>query len=409
MRIILLCQYYLPDTGANGQLLSELAAAFVARGHEVHVVCSRRTYGGGSSGYPSEEEIDGVLVHRVKTTGLGRGSLLARVADSLCCYVGILCRTMSLPRADACLAITMPPFVGLVGCCLRWRGGTSVYLWVMDVFEEALVTFGVIRRNRLPHRFLSWIAKALYRRTAGIVSLGEEMTRLLVATGAPQERIKTIHNWMPNEPPARIPVEASQARRRWGLGDELTVMYSGNMGLGHELITVVRAIAEARRSLTFRVVFVGSGQMAEPTERLCRELRLEDVSFYPPQPLVSLPDTLAAGHVHLVGQGISRYGVSVASKLYGVLAVGRPTLFIGPSDCTPARLVQESASGLVVPAENVGAAADALCQLLGDPAELERMGRRARRFYEEHLGRARSVGRIIELIERPSLVGAAVK
>lgn len=199
MRILLLNQFYRPDVAATGQLLADVGEALAARGHEVHVICSRRRYGGGSLTPAADEVLDGVHVHRVLTTGFGRKRLAGRAADYLSFYFSAAWRAMSLGRCDVCLSLTTPPFIALIGWALRWLRGTRNVLWVMDVYPEIAVAYGVLRQRCLLCRLLRRFNRRLYRDAQAVISLGEVMTQRLAAAGVEAGRLHTVHNWTPGE------------------------------------------------------------------------------------------------------------------------------------------------------------------------------------------------------------------
>jgi glycosyltransferase involved in cell wall biosynthesis len=298
---------------------------------------------------------------------------------------------------EVCVALTTPPFIALLGALSRLRG-TRLVLWSMDLYPEVPVACGYIRKGSFLHRLLAAASRFLYRRSSRIISLGEVMTRRLLEAGAPAEKIVTVHNWVPAEAVHPLPPEQSRARRKWQVSAEPALMYSGNLGMGHELDTVVRAAAQLQGRTPLQLLFVGGGKMRDPLRNLVAELQLDCVHFHPSQPLDALSDTLAAGDIHLVAQKPGMEGLIVPSKIYGVLAAGRPVLFIGPTDCEPAHIVQSSGAGVIVPPGDAQKAAEALL-LLTSSAEMRReMGEKARKYYEEHFGRARSVGKILQAL-----------
>lgn len=200
MRIILLNQFYIPDTAATGQLLADVAEGLAAQGHEVHVICSRRRYGDGLDAFAAQEEIDGVHVHRVGATGFGRGRVVGRLLDYLSFYILAARRAFLLPRMDVCIALTTPPFIAIIGLMLhRWRG-TKVVVWTMDVYPEVAVAFEVIGERSLLRNLLARLSRRVYRAAAAVISLGDVMADRLTEAGAPREKIVVVHNWVPREP-----------------------------------------------------------------------------------------------------------------------------------------------------------------------------------------------------------------
>lgn len=399
MRILLLNQFYPPDVAATGQLLADLAGGLVCRGHEVHVVCSRRAYGGGGDRYPAASTREGARVHRVAATGFGRGRRVGRVVDYLSFYALATARALTLPRMDVCVGLTTPPFIGLAGSMCRRLRRTRLVLWTMDLYPEIAVALGVLKENGTPHHLFAGLSRRLYRGAARIVSLGEVMTERLIEAGAPPENIVTVHNWVPGEAVAPIPRERSTVRRSWMLGDDFALMYSGNLGLGHDLDTVLRALAELDGTVPARALFVGKGKGLEPLRREAARLGLRNAEFRPPRPLDRLSETLAAGDAQVVSQRPGTEGLIVPSKLYGALAAARPVLFIGPEKTEAATIVREGRAGIIVPPGDVTRLADAVRTVAGDESMRAEMGENGRQYYEQHFGRDRSVSKIADAVE----------
>ena len=398
-RILFLNQFYPPDPAATGQLVADVAAALARRGHQVHVLCSRRPYGGERALHPREELVGGVHVHRVGATGFGRASILGRAADYASFYALAWTRMMALPGMDVCVALTTPPFISALAVDLARRRRSTLIHWVMDMYPELLEPFGVLRGSGLPYRLLAWASRQTYRHADRIVSLGEVMTERIGQAGTSRDKIVTIPNWVPGEVIRPIPPDRSATRGHWTDPDEITVMCSGNLGVGHDLEPVVRAAKELDGAFPLHIIFVGYGRMRQRLEALTAELGLTCVDFHSPRPLSELADSLAAGDIHIVSQHQGTQGLLVPSKIYGVLAAARPVLFIGPEDTEVARLLRDSGAGLIVPPGDVQAATDALKTFLADPSLRARMGAAGREWYDTHLGLERSVAKWIDVIE----------
>lgn len=390
MRVLLLNQFFPPDVAATGQLLADLADGFVQRGHEVHVLCSRRAYGGGAEIFPAESNQNGVHVHRVAATGFGRAGFAGRVIDYLSFYVLAVKRAMQLPRMDVCLCLTTPPFIAFLGCLLKRRRNTKLGLWTMDLYPEIAAALGALNREAWLYRRLANVARRIYAAADVVISLGEVMTDRLQRAGARAENITTVHNWVPRESVAGSPPADRQT---------VTLMYSGNLGLGHELETALQAFEKLSDAPNLRVRFVGHGKLRAKLEATVRERNLANVEFAPPCPLSELSAGLAGGDIHLVSQRSGTEGLLVPSKLYGVLAAGRAVLYIGPVGTEAARIVRESGAGRCIPPGDADRAASVLRDMIADTEIRRRMGAAAREYYESNFRRNRSVERIIEVIE----------
>jgi len=209
MRVLLVNQFYSPDTAATAQLLRDLAYGLTESGHEVHVLCSRRLYGGGGE-LAAQEIQESVHVHRVHATGFGRIGTVGRLMDWVSFYVLAMGRALLLPKMEVAVCLTTPPLIGVVGLLLRWIRGTKLIIWSMDMYPEIAVACGYLRQ-RSPVR---WIAARvngyLYRSASCTISLGERMTERLIKAGASAQNIATVHNWAPGatfaaRPPAVVP------------------------------------------------------------------------------------------------------------------------------------------------------------------------------------------------------------
>jgi len=199
LRILLINQFYRPDTAATGQLLADLADSLVERGHDVHVICGRHRYDGGNGASAPAEKVGGVTVYRVFTTRFSRRTLAGRAIDYLSFYISATFRALVIPKPDVCVSLTTPPFISLIGLILSKFKGTRNVIWVMDVYPEIAVAYDVLRNKGRLHRLLARLNRMLYRNAAAVISLGEPMTERLQSLGAVPERLHTVHNWVPGE------------------------------------------------------------------------------------------------------------------------------------------------------------------------------------------------------------------
>ena len=178
-----------------------------------------------------------------------------------------------------------------------------------------------------------------------------------------------------------------------------TLLYSGNIGIGQDVATVLRAVARLEGETKLKVLIAGTGKGLATARGMLAELQLPDAEIRPPVPLDQLADLLASGDIHLICQKPGTEGLLVPSKIYSTLAAGRPALFIGPGDCEVGRIIHDGRCGFVVEPGDVEGAAAALRDLATSHTLRERMGRNARAYYEHHFGRDRSVARIVDILE----------
>ena len=179
-----------------------------------------------------------------------------------------------------------------------------------------------------------------------------------------------------------------------------TLLYSGNLGIGQDLGTVLRAAARFDGDVNLRILIIGGGKGLPSVKQLVSELQLRNVEFGEPVPLYKLFDVLTTGDIHIICQKIGTEGLLVPSKIYSTLAVGRPSLFAGPANCEVGRIVRDSRSGFIVEPGDVEGTVNALTSLVRSEALRWEMGQNAREYYEYYFGRQKSVAKIISIIER---------
>lgn len=376
MRAILLNRFYWPDEVATAQLLTDLAEGLASSGDDVLIITSHP----GSTQVPAEETRRGVRILRVRSTRwAGRFGLGGKVVDFFSFFVAMLWRLLrQARRGDVIVALTDPPLLGVGAWIVAGLRGARLIHWVQDIYPEVAVELGAPRLLNL----LRPIRDAAWQAADRCVTLGEDMARVATAAGVAAEAVSILPNWAPaglTPPPASI---ADELRAEWGLTGKFVVAYSGNLGRVHDLEPLLSVAAALRDQPSIAFVIVGHGAQATMLKALAAKLALPNLQFRPPQPRTRLQATLALGDVHVVTlrPGCEHY--VYPSKLIGVAAIGRPVLFIGPTSCEIARLVEAADGGLgrAFDRASISAAAQALRRLAADPALCERLSAAALRF-----------------------------
>lgn len=379
-RIIFINRYFHPDYSATSQMLSDLAFFLAGAGLEVCVVTSGQRYDDAAAVLPLRERIDGVEVQRVRTTRFGRGQLFGRALDYATFYLAAGWRLWRIARAgDVVVAKTDPPLICVVAAIVvKWRGAKLVN-WVQDVFPEVAEALGVRALRGPPAAVLRSLRNAAFRSAAANVVLSESMAAVVLREGALAAGIRVIPNWADMEAIRPVAAADNPLRSAWGLADKVVVCYSGNMGRVHEFDTILAAaqrLASEAASIAF--VFIGGGAQHGTIEDAVRGRRLTNVQLRPYQERAELSCSLGIGDVHLVAQRPEVEGYVFPSKLYGILAAGRPLVFIGGRGGEIGALVEREGIGVAVQQGDAAGLAAQLLRLAGDAPLRKSMGARAR-------------------------------
>jgi colanic acid biosynthesis glycosyl transferase WcaI len=386
-------QYYWPGVEATGQLLTDLCEA-LAEDFDVTVITGALSNapGGGTS------VRNAVRIVRVRSTAYDRSRLLLRGANYFSFASLAFAAGVRAPRPDAVICMTDPPFLGAFAYAVARRFHVPLVVISQDVFPEIAVELGRLR-NPIGVRALSALTGFQLRHADSVVAIGETMRTRLEAKGVPRERIDVIPNW--------VDVEAISPRAKrngWseanGLADRFVVMHSGNVGHAQDLDTLLHAASLLRDLPDMRIVIVGSGARHAELVQLARRLELDNVVFLPYQPRDVLSESLSAGDVHVVGLARGLSGFVVPSRVYGILATGRPLIVSADASSETARLVEVAGCGVTVPPGRPSELAAAIRSAHGGELDLEAMGRRAREYAEREATREIAIGRYRALLDR---------
>ena len=385
MKILLLNQFFWPDSAATSQFLTDLAKGLAARGHEVYAISAE------GSGYAVADLSDPppVHMHRVRTTRFAHGAL-GRVLSYGSFFLSCLGRGLTVARPDLVITLTTPPLLSLVGNALQLLRGARHFIWEMDVYPDVAVDLNYFQSGGVLDRVTGLLADFSRRRADGILALGPCMKERLIARGIAPDKIHIAENWADGT--------LIQPVSRPSGDDRLTLLYSGNLGLAHDVSTILHAMQRLKEDGRFRFIFAGGGPLRKDLEAACASDSLTAAEFRPYSQKANLGESLGVGDIGLVTQRTACVGSVVPSKIYGLLAAGRPILFIGPSTSTAAQLIQQHGCGWQVDCENSDALATLLKALAVNRSEVVAAGERARQAFLAHYDLPFGVARICQLV-----------
>ena len=361
--ILIVNQYFPPDTSATARIFADLAATFQSAGYQTTVLCGRPSYRSteGRRWKPLTVEGKGIAVERVGSTALPLRSVRARLVNYLSYLVLAAVRAFTRPRPDVVLSGSDPPLA--VGVALLAARGRPVLYFLQDLHPEAAMSAGWISSGHLADGW-NWLHRRAMQRCAAVVCLGDEMRKRLVLKGISPDRIAVV----PNGAPPPVPTTDTELIRQLRGASPFTVVHAGNVGVAGAW----EAIAEAQRLVgteTAEFVFVGDG--ARENDLRSWGLRVEPYES-------DVAAVMAAGDVQLVTQRPEMEGLLVPSKLYTALVHGCPILAAVPGASEVASTVRRWECGVVADPDDPSDIATKVRFMLEDPERLRQMGERAR-------------------------------
>ena len=378
--ILFVTRYFWPELIGSAPFTSDLAEWLAKEGRQIKVLSGLPHYPGTTvfpayqDGRLQHETMGTVVVERVRSGPPARGSALARILNE----AGFLMRGLGalasgrIRRHAVVLALCPSILCVVLALAARQRGGSAIAI-VHDIQSGLAQQLGM--NGGALARLMRWVERAALDRVDLVVVLSQEMKDQLrrIGVNAP---IDVVPLWVDTDE-----IQAIEPALR----PSVKVLYSGNLGRKQGLNQVV-AMAEqlgARRP-EIEIVLRGNGNQARELVAEIAKRQLNNVRVAELQPNEGLATALAAGDIHLVPQNPQAAAFAVPSKVYNIMAVGRPFVATALPDSTLWRLQKQSGAFLCVPPDEPLSFAEAVLQLADDPHLRAEFGRRGREFVEQH-------------------------
>jgi colanic acid biosynthesis glycosyl transferase WcaI len=346
MRILLLNQCFYPDVVSTAQHLTDVAIGLIDRGHQVTVLTSRRGYDDPTQHFNARETWRGIDIVRIPSLGLGKTSKWWRCLDFAVYLIVCFVRLMFLPRQDLTVALTSPPLISFFGALfVKLRGGRFCF-WVMDLNPDEGVALGWMREDSLIARVLQALLKYSLRSSDRIIALDRFMQGRIVDKGILAGTIAVLPPW-PHDDFVRYDEAGRRGFRHvHGLTEKFVVMYSGNHSACHPLDTLLTAALRLRGDGNIVFCFIGGGSEFQKVKDFARDNSLSNILCLPYQPRTQLSASLSAADLHVVVMGDRFKGLVHPCKIYDIIAIGAPFLYIGPEESHISDLLKRHTNGI---------------------------------------------------------------
>ena len=400
MKILLLNLYYPPDTSATAKMAATVTEALSAR-HEVTVLCGRPSYD------PTErrpwrlwrtEHVGRTRVLRVGSTDYPRARMRRRVLNYLS-YVLLAVPSALFVNCDVVLAMTDPPFEGIVGAVVSLLKGKPYVYNIQDLYPDMAVGAAILRPGSLSRIWESLHRWAL-RRARLVIVIGEDMRARIARNGVSSSKITIVRAGADIPTSGALHVTLDNEVIRAIRGDhQFVLVHAGNLGFYGAWSALVQAVRRLERD-GVGLVFVGDGAQKTEIEGLAKGA--SNIRFFPFFPADKIPSVLAAGDAHVVTVKRGLEGVVVPSKIYGILAAAKPIVAVAPAESEAALLGAKHGFAVTADPDRPEEVEHAIRALAADRDKLQTMGRAAG-------DAARQYDRVKELQEFVRSIEEAVK
>ena len=392
MNILVLCPHFEPDVAPTGVVMTQIARGLADRGHRLHVVTSLPWYQhheiepGWEGSVVRHTDTEWGRISRVHPFPTDKRNIPARAA-AFAGFTGLagLTGLASRSRPDVVLAMSPPLTLGLTGWAIARSRRIPFVFNIQDVFPDVAVELGAITDPRVI-AVASWLERETYLRADAVTVLSDDLKANVAAKIAGRrgrsgaaEKVRVIPNFIDTERIRPAPRENAY-RREFGLEGKTVVMYAGNVGWSQSLDLVLAAAGHLAHDPD--VAFVVNGGGVARDQLRADAAGLDNVHFVDMQPAERLAEVAAAADIHVVPLRTGLARSSVPSKLYTILAAGRPVVASVDRGTEVARTVADAGAGIAVPPDDPEAFTKAVSSLVERPEEAAAMGAAGRRFVE---------------------------
>jgi colanic acid biosynthesis glycosyl transferase WcaI len=392
--IVVLVPHFAPDTAPTGEVITRIVDEFIAAGQRIHIVTALPWY----RTHAIEEGWTGRLVRRERTAwgsiirvhpfpGKSKSNLLRRaigfagfsaIAGVCTLFAGGIHR-----RPAAIISMSPPLTLGLTGwLAARLRFTTAIFN-IQDVFPDAAIETGAITSKRIISA-ARWLERISYHRSDAVVVLSDDLRDNVVAKVSPRHvsKIKVIPNFVDAD--RIVPMDRmTPYRQELNIGDELVVMYAGNVGYSQSLTMLLHAARHMPN-----VTFVINGDGAARADLEAQAAGLSNIRFAGYQPRERVGEVLASGDIHVVPLRTGLGAVSVPSKTYSILAAARPVVAAIDPGTEVTRILDQSGAGVSVAPDNEEVFTVALQNMVTNIEDAREQGRKGRQWVETHVSPA---------------------
>lgn len=396
----MISELYYPELTSTGYFLTGIAEG-LAPSYSVSVLCGQPSYWARGVRAPTHETLNGVDVRRCWATTFDKNKPHFKILNLITISVTIFWTALfRFRRRDIVIAVTNPPllpYLMLLACRLK---GARFVLLIHDVYPEVFIRLGILTLQSIPVRLFDRASRWLYSNADRIIVLGRDMRDLVTEKlNGHWNRVVIATNWGDTETVFPQPLSENLLLTKLNLRGRFVAQYCGNIGRTHGIEDIAEAAELLISDHGFQFLMIGWGARKHWAIQHKQAQKLENLTILDPFPQDEFCDGLNACNVAIISFSKGMAGISVPSRMYNVLAAGKPLLAVCDNDSELAAVVREEEIGWVVPPGRADLIVSTLREARANPDKLRAMSMRARRAAEKKYTRNHVLQVYEDLIE----------
>jgi glycosyltransferase involved in cell wall biosynthesis len=340
--------YFYPDKASTGKLMTELAIGLRKKGFNLKVYTGNPSYWGDNKRLPKNDELEGVKIERVFNTQFDTRTKSGMILNSLSFFIFSFIRLLSSNDENAYLIVTTPPFLPFLGYFLYKFFNKKYFIILYDLHPEIAIKIGYMKEGILS-KFWEEGYKKVFESSSRVIVLGECMSNVMKKklNEKYHNKIVIIQNWENGNFIKPMEKNDNWFSVKYNLLNQFVVLYSGNLGLHHDLKTILRS-AENLKEKDVKFIIIGEGAQKADLISYIKTNSLDKIEFLPFQPLENLPYSMTCSDVIIISQEKGTEGLCVSCKFYTALAAGRPIIAIIGENSEISMVIKKFNCGIVV-------------------------------------------------------------
>lgn len=312
-------------------------------------------------------------VHVIKTVKYNKSSILRRLFSWVAAFLHLLFEVWFRGRNCELFLVSNPPLTTFVPLFTRKKYSILIY----DLYPDSLFSQGFVKRDSFIAKWWSKKNRKVFAKACHVFTISDDMKRT-VAQYIDEEKVTVVYNWAHNEHLMPVAKTENSFLKEHGLADKFIVLYSGNMGMTHDIDVLVDVANGLKEKSDIHFLFIGEGAKKEIIEKRIADYQLTNCTVLPFQPLEVLPFSMGAADIAVVTTDANQTGLSVPSKTYSYLSVGAVLLCLADKNSELGRMVFDNNIGACFYRSEVDEMVAFVCEMASDSQKLNQLKNNSR-------------------------------
>lgn len=409
-KIVFVINYFYPDYTSTGQLMTELCL-HLQEDFDITVIAAAPEGKQATETDRSmfiQDHLEQINIVRIKLPQLDKSNKWSRLKYITTYFIFALVALLKQRKTDIIYTISTPPVLGgLIGTIGKTLKG-SKHVYNIQDFNPEQAEAVKYTNKKMVFRIARWIDNINCKLADHVVTVGMDMQETLLkrfgTRAVPDNSV--INNWTDEKDITPLGKEHPKVKEFLlsnGLLNKFIIMYSGNLGLYYDLTNIIKITHDFKSNEQIAFVFIGDGAVKKEMKQYIEDHQITNTYFLPFQPKELIKHSLNAADIHWVVNQKGIKGVSVPSKIYGVMAAGKPVLGVLEHGSEVHRLISESDCGYVIEPGNYEGIIQQINEIIQtSSSELAHKGMNGRQYLDQHLQREIALDKYKHLLDRIS-------